>query len=183
MFSNFLGEVKGIFNVITLIDLVLALICILVGLLFFTGASASNALVSVITGFVLIANGASSIFAFFKRGRIDLYNNDLIFGGLLILLGVVAMFSGKILSIILGIYFLVGGLQKISYSVFLKKFNESSWIVVLGMGIMIAILGIVTFFTDGEAVIKVTGICLLGYGIFNLINAILFRRRAKYFIA
>ncbi len=183
MFDKILGEVRGIFNVITLIDLCLSIVYILVGIMFFAGANASNVLVSVVTGMILIANGAVSIFSYFKRGNIDLYNNNLIFGALLILLGVVAMFSGKILSIILGIYFLVGGVQKINYSLFLKKFNESSWIVVLGMGILIAILGVVTFFTDGEAVIKVTGICLLGYGIFDLINTILFRRRSKYFIA
>jgi len=183
MFDKLLGEVKGIFNIITIFELVISILFILVGLIFFSSPNMSNIAVSIFTGLVLIINGISSIYAYIKRGSIVLYNNNLIYGIILILLGIISMFVGKILSIFLGIYFIISGLQRINYGIFLKKFNESSWLLTLAVGILFIIIGIVSFFTSGDAVVKVAGICTLGFGVMNLINIILLRRRSRYFIA
>ena len=93
------------------------------------------------------------------------------------------MFLGKVLSIALGIYLIIGGSQKISYSYFLKKFNESSWVFNLVVGILCIILGVTTFFTSGDKIIEVAGICMLGYGVIDMINVILLRKRSTFFIA
>lgn len=183
MFDKLLGEVKGIFNIITIFELVISILFILVGLIFFSSPNMSNIAVSIFTGLVLIINGISSIYSYIKRGSIVLYNNNLIYGIILILLGIISMFVGKILSIFLGIYFIISGLQRINYGIFLKKFNESSWLLTLAVGILFIIIGIISFFTSGDAVVKVAGICTLGFGVMNLINIILLRRRSRYFIA
>ena len=183
MFNRILGEVKGIFNIITIIELVISILFILVGFIFFANPSMSNLVVSLFTGLVLIVNGISSIYAFLKKGSIVLYNNNLIYGIILIILGVISLFVGNILSIFLGIYFIISALQRINYGIFLKKFNESSWLITLVVGILFIIIGIISFFTSGDAIVKVAGICTLGFGIMNFINIILLRRRSKYFIA
>lgn len=183
MFNKLLGEVKGIFNTITLIELGISLLYILVGLIFFTNSQGSNVFVSIVTGVSLILSGISSIYSYFKRGDIVLFNNNLIFGILLIILGIVSMFLGRVLSIGLGIFFLISGLQRINYGVFLKKFNETSWLFTLTDGIFYMIIGIIAFLTNGDNVIEVAGICIMGYGILNMIDVILLRRRSKYFIA
>ena len=183
MLDKIIGEAKGIFNIITLFEIIISIIFILIGLLFFTSSTASNVLVSIVTGFALIVAGASSIFSYFRRGSIVLFNNYLIMGILYIIIGVISMFLKQSLSIALGIYLLVVGCQKISYGLFLKKFNEKTWIFDLVVGILFIALGVTAFFTNGEYVIEVVGICLLGYGLINLINIILLRKRSKYFIA
>ena len=183
MFDRFIGEVKGIFNVITLIDLLIAIIYILVGLVFFTSPSMGDTIVSIITGVILIANGVTAIFSFLKRGDINLYNYNLIFGILMIITGILAMFLKNILIILIGIYFIVEGTQKIGYGLMLKKFNESSWFFTVIMGVLFAAIGIVGFFTSSDSLISVVGICLLGVGLINLINTILLRKRSRYFIA
>lgn len=183
MFDKLLGEVKGIFNIITIFELVISILFILVGLIFFSNPNMSNIAVSIFTGLILIINGISSIYAYIKRGSIVLYNNNLIYGIILIILGIISMFVGKILSIFLGIYFIISGFQRINYGIFLKKFNESSWLLTLVVGILFMIIGIISFFTSGDAVVKVAGICTLGFGIMNFINVILLRRRSRYFIA
>lgn len=183
MFEKFLGEVKGIFNIITIFDLVISILFMLIGIIFFANPNMSNIAVSIMTGIILIINGVSSIYAYIKRGSIVLYNNNLIYGIILILLGIISMFVGKILSIFLGIYFIVSGIQKINYGVFLKKFNESSWLITLVLGILFIVVGIISFFTSGDALVKVAGICTLGYGLMNFIDVLLLRRRSKYFIA
>ena len=114
---------------------------------------------------------------------IELYQYNLIYGIILIIIGIVAMFSGKILSIILGIYFLTIGIQKGNYALLLKKFKESSWLFVLVTGILFIVLGIVTFFTNQDNVIAVSGVCLMGYSLMNIIDTILLRHRSEFFIA
>ncbi len=183
MFDKLFGEAKGIFNAITMLDIIVSIIYILIGVLFFTNPEGNNTFVSIVTGFLLIINGGSAMFSYFRRGSIELYNYNLIVGIALFILGVIAMFLGKVLSIALGLYFIVAGAQKISYSFLLKKFNENSWIFNLVVGILFIILGATAFFTDGEKVIEVAGICLLGYGVMNLVSTILLRKRSKYFIA
>lgn len=183
MIDKIFGEASGIFNKLTLMDIVISIIYIVIGLIFFTNPSLSNNIVSIFTGIMLVLNGILSIYEFIKRGTIDLYNNNLIFGIILILIGVGALIFGKVLAIILGIYFIASGLQRINYGIFLKKFNESSWLLILAVGIIFMILGVTAFFTNGNGIVSVSGICLLGYGLINLVDVILLRRRSKYFIA
>ena len=182
MFSKILGEVKGIFNIITLAEMIDALIYVIIGLIFFVNPALSFTLVAIITGIVLIINGVISICSYFKRANIDLYNYNLIFGILLIIVGIATLFMDYLLAITLGIYLIVSGLQKGAYGLLLKKFNDSSWLTVLIIGILFVVLGVITIFTSPDAAVKVAGICLLGYGLINFINVLLLRRRAQYFL-
>jgi len=183
MFLRILGNVKGIFNTITIMELVISVICVLLGLIFFTNPNLSNIMVSLVTGLTLIINGVFSIYSYFKRGGILLFNNNLIYGIILIVVGILAMFLGKVLSIILGIYLIVIGIQKINYGILLKRFHESSWLITLVIGILFMIIAIISFFGNGDEIISVTGIALIGFGFINFINVILLRRRSMYFIA
>lgn len=183
MLEKIFGEVSGIFNKITIIDLIISTIYILLGIIFYFVPSISNTLVSIITGLFLIANGVSSILAYFKRGNIILFNNNLLYGIGIILVGILALFLGKVLSIVLGIYLIVVSIQKINYGIILKKFNESSWLITLSIGVLFLVMSLITFFTSGDAVIQVTGVVLLGYGFINFVNTLLLRRRSQFFLA
>ena len=182
MLEKILGEVKGTFNIITLIELCTSLIYIIVGLIFFTNPYMSDVLVSIIAGIMLIINGGIEIFSFIKKDGVDLYDYNIIYGILLVIIGIVVLFFKNILSILLGIYFLVSGIQKGNYALILKKFKESSWLLVLVMGICFIVIGVLSLFTNSDYAVKVCGICLLGYGLINAINIMLLRHRAKYFL-
>ena len=180
---KFLGEAKGIFNIITFLVLGLSIIFIFFGYMFFASGDMNKTLASVLAGLLLIINGAASIYYHRKRNGIDLFNNNMFFGFLFIIIGAITMVASNILITLMGIYLIVGGLLKINYGLFLKKFNESSWFLILVTGILFIVLAIITFFTDKEASVSVCGIAFLGYGLINLISTILLRRRSKYFIA
>ena len=183
MFGKLLGEVKGIFNAITIAEMVDALVYVIIGLLFFFNPTLSFTLVAVLTGIVLIINGVISICSYFKRSNIDLYNYNLIFGILLVVVGIATLFMDYLIAITLGIYLIIIGAQKLCYGLILRKFDESSWITVFIIGFLFFILGVVTIFTSPDAVVKVAGICLLGYGLINFVNTLLLRRRAQYFLS
>ena len=88
-----------------------------------------------------------------------------------------------ILTIFVGVYFLIIGAQKINYSLLLKKYHESCWPLVLVMGIFFVVISIITFFINGNGVINGVGIGLMGYGLIDLVNTILLRKRSQYFLA
>ena len=183
MLEKIFGNVKGIFNTITIIDLIISAICVLFGIICFSIQTMNPIVVAVITGLLLIGNGVSSLISYIRRGGIVLFNLNMIFGILLIIVGLVALFLNYHLAIGLGIYLIVVGAQKIFYGIEFKKFNESSWLVTLVIGILFMIIAIILFFTSKDNVVIVTGIALLGYGIINFVNIILLRRRSSYFIA
>lgn len=183
MFSKLLGEVRGIFNILTIIDLVISTLFIVFGIIFFSNQNMNITALSILTGLLLLGNGVFSIFSYLKRGTIVLYNNNLIYGIILGIVGIISMFVSVNLKVLLGLYLLVLGIQRINYGIFFKKYHESSWIVTLVIGILYIIMGLLAFFTSRDNVVNVSSICILGYGLINFVNVILLRRRSKYFIA
>ena len=182
MFEKVFGEVRGIFNTITIIDMIISLFYIILGIIFFSVPSMSNLIVSIITGIILIINGISSIFTYIKRESIEMFNYNLIYGIFLIVVGILAMILKNVLSIILGVYLIITGIQKATYGILLKKYNESSWLITLSTGIIFVAIAILAFFTSRDKIVEVVGICLIGYGIINMVNTILLRRRSNYFL-
>lgn len=183
MIEKIFGNVKGIFNTITIIELIIAIFSLILGVVFYSVPRLSNIVVSVIAGILFIASGVTSILSYFKKGDINLYNNNLIYGVLLIIAGILAMIFGKVLAFILGTYYIISGVQKVNYGLCLKKFNESSWLLTLVIGILFGVIGIIAFFTQGETVIRVTGILFIGYGFIEATNVILLRKRSEYFLS
>ena len=181
MFTKLFGEVSGIFNKITIMELSISLIYIIAGLIFFIFPNISDLIVSILTGIFLIISGVISILAFFKKSGIELFNYDIGYGVIFIIFGILSFFLGNLLSIIIGIYLIFVGIKKITYGVCLKKFNEPSWLLTLVIGILFLIIALLAFFTKGE-VVKIVGILLFGNGFINFINIILLRHRSKYFI-
>lgn len=182
MLKEFLGEVKGIFNTVTIIDMCISIIYIILGIVFYFMPNMSNLVASILTGTFLIINGANSIYSFIKRDKIDLFNNNIIYGILLVVIGILIIFLGNVLSILVGIYFIISGVQKVNYGILFKKFNESSWLITLVIGILFVSIGIISFFAKGTGIISAVGIGLFGYGLINLIDVILLRRRSKNFL-
>lgn len=183
MLEKIFGEAKGIFNIITIIEMIISALCVLFGLICFSVQSMNYSVVAVITGLLLIGMGISAIISYIYRGGIVLFNLNMLFGILLILIGIVSLFLNYYLKIGIGIYLIVIGAQKIFYGIEFKKFNESSWLVTLVIGILFMVIAIILFCTSKDNVVAVTGIALLGYGIINFVNTLLLRRRSNHFIA
>jgi uncharacterized membrane protein HdeD (DUF308 family) len=153
------------------------------GIYIYANPEMANSTLSFIVGFLFILFGLSSLFSFIKRGNIILFNNNLVYGVLLMLVGLFAMFMGNVLNVLLGIYVGLLGIQRINYAIFLKKFNESSWLLTLVIGVLYIAVGVITVFTDSDALIKVSAICLISLGLLNFLHVSLLRKRSRYFIA
>jgi len=182
MFLKFLGDVKGFFNTFTIIDFILSFIYVIMGAIFFAIPSLNSILVSILTGVILILNGALYIYSYINKDNIDLFKYNIIYGICLILVGILAFFLRKILYIIVGIYLIIISAQKVHYGIILKKLNESSWLLILVIGILYFVTSIITFFANNDNQNEVIGIVLFGYGLINFVNTLLLRRRSNYFL-
>ena len=180
MIKKLLGEVRGLFNTITLIEMIISLIYIILGIVFYADAKLSDSLVSTITGITLILAGLSTIFSYFKKEII--FRNNLIYGLILTILGIIALIFKNVLILILAIYFMIAGIKKINYGMILRRFDESSWLINTTMGALLIIVGIVSIFTRNGELVRAVGICLFFYGVINLVETIILRRRSKYFL-
>jgi uncharacterized membrane protein HdeD (DUF308 family) len=182
MFEVLFGKVKGVFNRITLISLVFSLLCVISGIMFLSNSELSNSVVAIISGIILIINGVNVVYSYFVRRDISLFNNNLIYGAFLIIIGILVISMHNILRILLAIYLIIAGIQKMNIALVLRKFNEDSWLITLVIGILFCVIAIVTILTNNDMLVKVTGIYLLGYGLINFINVLLLRRRSENFL-
>lgn len=181
MRQKILGEVKGVYNKITYVEMIASALWVIVGIILTSKTGGSATIFSVLTGILFIISGISSMFAYLKRGTISLFNLNILFGVLLIVMGGLAFVLANHLQIILGIGLVILGIQKGFYGLVLKKFAESSWLITLVVGILFVVMGGISFFSDN--ITEVCGIFLLGYGLINIISVILLRKRSKYYIA
>lgn len=182
MFYKLIGESKGIFNIITLMELILSICFIILGLLFFTEVTTSNIFLLTCLFLLFVSSGVISILSYFKRSTVVIYNNNLIYGIILILISIITCFLNKIIIIMLAIYLIINGIQKINYGLFLKKFHEKSWLITLVVGIIFIVIAFIDFFTNKEIMLTISGISLLGFGLINLVNIILLRKRSMCFL-
>lgn len=181
MRQKILGEVKGVYNKITFVEIIMSLLWVIGGIFLTSNTSNNSTLFIILTGILFIIAGISSLYAYVKRGTISLFNLNVLFGMLLLIVGGITFSLTNHLQIALGIGLFILGIQKIFYGLVLKKFAESSWLITLVVGILYIVMGGIAFFYDN--ITNVCGIFLIGYGLINIISVILLRKRSKYYIA
>ena len=131
----------------------------------------------------MIASGGASIYSYMNKNNIDLFNNNLIYGIIFIILGIATFVINKYACIVMAIYLIGECAKKVNYGVMLKKYNESSWLITIVTGVLFLVIAIITFFTSMDNLVMVIGINLFGFGFLNLENIILLRKRSNYFLA
>lgn len=181
MFDRIFGEVKGIFNIETIANALISIIMILMGLSYFS--SAENTTSGILLGLVVICYGGLEFYSYLKRESLVLFDFNHIFGVLFVIYGIVLMFLGKQISVGTSIFLILVGIQRVSYSLTLKKYNESSWLITLFTGLFFIAISVIGFMVNTDTLVKESGIMLFGYAAINLANILLLRKRSKYFIA
>lgn len=124
---------------------------------------------SVIYGIVLSIIGIANIRE----------ENSLIIGILLIILGITLLVYPNSLSILIsigvGLWYIVSSVAKIKFSVFLKEIPGTNWLLILIGSILTLFLGITFIFTpqiSAVALTQVTGILMIVYSIIDIIEII-----------
>lgn len=183
-----LKRLEGLFNSYMIISGLLAILMIIVGLILYFSPAFAMRTVSWLVGLFFIIQGALAVISYIKKERVSLLNLNLVYGIISILIGIFVITNpfaiANFLTIGLGIWLIISGGLKVNYGLRLKNIKESSWALTFGVGIISIIFGLLAILNPFSKLflIEVIGLFLLVYGIIDLTDIILLKKRSKVFI-
>ena len=145
-------------------DILVSLVFAVIAIFMITKSDAVVKIISYVLGGIFIVMGAVKIIDYFaSKGKYDLYNYDLIYGIIAIIIGLVTI----------AIWIIYSGLVRLSLSLKLHTAQINAWSVSLILSIIMIIGGIYMLFQSGALVLTI-GIIMLVYSIIDLIESAIF---------
>lgn len=185
MAKGFRNSIENVFNKMMLYTMLSSLITIIMGILVLVFPELSNKAVGVFVGISLLVIGLTSVYKYLHRDGAKLFALNLTFSIVYIALGaIIIVYPYKVMefvTICLGIFFIINGLNKGNYAIWLKKGNEDAWLVTLGSGVLLIIIGLLLIFNPfaGLTLTQLVGAFLIVTGIIDFTDAFLFKQRAN----
>lgn len=139
--------------------------------------------ISTILGIIFIVIGIIKIANYFiSRGNSTLFANDISWGLVAVILGLVTIvYSSTIESIfriMIGIWIIYSGFTRFSLSFKLKEVNDKVWAFMLVLAVLMVIGGLYVTFYPG-ALIVTLGVIILIYAVMDLIEGFIFMKNMK----
>lgn len=167
-------------NQSSLISSILFLIlgCILV--------SNPNELVKFITfiiGFIFFLMGISKVIIYYNdKKKLNIITNNIIYGVILIVMGIVIMFCNsiieQILRFILGGFIVYTGVVNLLMAINLKKLNTKNWIVLFIISLIMIICGLYIILVS-NLIFSTIGIIMIISSISDIVSYIIYNSRNK----
>ena len=134
--------------------------------------------ISYILGAGLIITGAYKIFTYIQeKGKDDLYNYQLIYGVMAIVIGLVAIIYsstiGTIFRIIIGMWIIYSAVVRASSALKLKTLKSNIWLYTLIIAIAMFICGLYIVLNEGTIIVTI-GILMIVYAVMDIIENIIF---------
>ena len=156
-----------------------AALCLL-GIMLIVFPEFSTALLGIICGITLTLFGIVKLIGYFSKDLYRLvFQYDLIFGAILIAVGIVTLVNpGSVLNFICianGLTILADGISKIRIAAESKRFGINQWWLILASAIITGIFGLILMFRPAESrriMMILLGVTLIFEGILNFITVI-----------
>ena len=172
------------FNKMLTISIVSSIVIALVGAVLLFMPKLSNKLIGIIMGSLFILYGITTIYKYITRNGAKLYSLNLLYGIIILLIGVIIVlvpFSvTSFLTICLGLYLIIIGINKVTYSIWFKIGNHSSWLITLVIGIMLIFFGLLILSNPFSSltITRLVGAFLILASILDITDLILLKKRS-----
>lgn len=172
------------FNKMLTISIVSSIVIALVGAVLLFMPKLSNKLIGIIMGLLFILYGITTIYKYITRNGAKLYSLNLLYGIIILLIGVIIVlvpFSvTSFLTICLGLYLIIIGINKVTYGIWFKIGNHSSWLITLVIGIMLIFFGILVLSNpfSSLSITRLVGAFLILASILDITDLILLKKRS-----
>ena len=173
--------VKG-FNKLINVSILTSAVLLVIGIFLFIQPDTVIRMISVVLGLLFLVPAITSLVDYFKEKN----NSSLVIGIITILISLILIinteFVASILPFILGIYFVVNGINRLMYAVELKKqgFVDFSKSLVLALLIIfVGIIFIINPFKGALAITKIIGIFMIIYSVLDIINTVIVKKGIK----
>ena len=159
-------------------SLVTSIIFAILGIILIANPEGTIKFIAIILGVLFGLVGLYKIVNYIEnKGKYDFYNNDIAYGVIAIVLGIVTIcYStqiGAIFRIIIGLLIVYSAILRINLSIKLKTIASNVWIYSLIIALIMAFCGIFIIYNSG-AVIVTLGIVVVIYSVLDVIESIMF---------
>lgn len=172
-------EIKNGMNKIFNVSIVTSVIILVLGIFLFIQPDTIIRMISVILGGIILIPGITSLINYIKTKQ----QSSLIMAVVTIIIALILIVNtelvASILPFILGIYFVVNGINRLQYALVLKKSNASNYVTSLVFSILIILCGILFIinpFGGALVITKVMGIFMIIYAVLDLTNSIILKK-------
>ena len=157
----------------------------IIGLIIAYNPNTTFKVISYLIWGIFIIFGSIKIFEYFKtKGSYDLYNYELVYGIIAILLGLVVIFCNEmietLLRIMVGVWIVYSGAMRLGLALKLQKIDTDNkiWVAVLLIAIAILVCGLFIIANPGT-LIATMGILMVVYAVMDIIEEIIFIKNVK----
>ena len=170
------------FNKLINVSILTSAVILVIGIFLFIQPDTVIRMISVVLGLLFLVPGITSLVDYFKEKN----NSSLIVGIITILISLILIINTKfvasILPFILGIYFVVNGINRLMYAVELKKQGFTDFSISLVLALLIIFSGIIFIINPFEgalAITKIIGIFMIIYALLDIINTVIVKKGVK----
>ena len=164
-------------------SIVNSLVLAIIGIVMIYNPQTTMQFISTILGIFFIVMGIIKLINYFvTKGNSSLFTNDIAWGIISIIIGlVVIVYSStieNIFRIMIGIWIIYSGFTRLNLSFKLKSVSQKVWAFVLILSVLMIIGGLYVTFYPG-ALIVTLGVIILIYSIMDIIEGFIFMRNIK----
>ena len=164
-------------------DLLIALLFVLFGIMLIVSPEVVTAMISIILGGICMIIGILKLFDYISRGKTEKYL--LAISIAVIITGIIIMFCGNVIfsifRILIAIWIIYSGIMNLQTSIIWKDYKSRLWLVTLIMSIVMICAGIYILVNQG-AMIQILGGIIIAYGIFDIIENIIFIKKVDNYL-
>ncbi len=160
-----------------------SLVFAILGIILIWQKDAIMSMIAYILGAVFILLGIIKVVNYLQtKSKSDLYNYELVYGIMAVIIGIVIMVYSstisKIFGIIIGIWIVYSSVVRASSAIKLKQIKSNIWIYSLVIAAIMLVCGLVVIFNTG--VIPWTiGAIMITYAILDIIENVIFINNVK----
>lgn len=180
-------EINKNLNLITIGSIIMDVIFIALGLFLIINPTLSTKVSGILLGILLVVSGLYAVIKYVLN--IDsafIFTFELIYGLLSIIAGILIIANplslANFITIIVGLWFIVSAIIKVSLALQFRVFKEETWVLNLVIGLLTILLGILLLINPFSGFIIITtyvGIMLIVYAGMDIVEQFLFRKRAS----
>lgn len=160
-----------------------SLVFAILGIILIWQKDAIMSMIAYILGAVFILLGIIKVVNYLQaKSKSDLYNYELVYGIMAVIIGIVIMVYSstisKIFGIIIGIWIVYSSVVRASSALKLKQIKSNIWIYSLVIAVIMLICGLVVIFNTG-AIPATIGAIMITYAILDIIENVIFINNVK----
>lgn len=160
-----------------------SLIFAILGIILICNPDETVKVIAYVLGTIFIATGVIKIINYIQqKGTKDLFNYNLVYGILAVIIGIVTIIYsstiGTILRIIIGVWIIYSSMVRASSAIKLKVLKTNIWIYSLILAVAMFLCGLYIILNSG-AIIVTIGIIMIIYSIIDVAESLIFMKNLK----